>query len=71
MATGRPLIMIPLALATGFVALNVLSMVVTDFYLGLFLFHLAVGLAAAVLLHRARWLGALLLALTLALGVLT
>jgi hypothetical protein len=39
----RPALGIPLAIGVGFLTLNVLGMVVTDFYLGLALFHPAVG----------------------------
>jgi hypothetical protein len=71
LATGRPGLGVPLMLGAGFVALNGLGMAVTDFYLGLALFHLAVGIAVVLLARRARWLGLATLALTLGLGVLT
>ena len=43
----------------------------TDFYLGLTVFHLLVGLVAMLTLSRARWLGAVTLGLVLVLGFLT
>lgn len=67
----RPAIAIPLALGVGFLALNVLGMLMTDFFVGLALFHLVVGLVTLLALRRARWLGAATLALSLALGVVT
>jgi hypothetical protein len=71
LAARQPLLAVPLALGVGFAVLNALGMVVTDFYLGLALFHLAVGAGAAVLLPRRRWVGAAMVALALALGALT
>jgi len=70
-AARGPVIGMPLALGLGFVALNLVSMAVTDFYLGLALFHVAVGGTAAAVLRRARWLGLGLLGLALALGIAT
>jgi hypothetical protein len=70
-ATGRPRVGIPVALGVGFVALNLVSMAVTDFYLGLALFHLAVGVVATVGLRQARWLGMALVILVVTLGILT
>jgi hypothetical protein len=70
-ATRWPLLGIPAALGSGFIALNLMGIAVTDFYLGLALFHLAVGVTAAAVLHRARWAGASLVVLALALGILT
>ena len=71
LASRRPVLGVALALGAGFLALNVLGMVVTDFYLGLALFHLGVGLTAMLALRRARWLGAVAVGLALILGVLT
>ena len=71
LARRRPVLGVPLALGAGFLALNVLGMVVTDFYLGLALFHPGVGLTAVLALRRARWLGAVTVGLALILGVLT
>ena len=71
LASRRPVLGAPLALGAGFLALNVLGMVVTDFYLGLALFHLGVGLTAMLALRRARWLGAVAAGLALLLGALT
>jgi hypothetical protein len=71
LSSRRPLLGVPLALGSGFLVLNVLGMAVTDFYLGLALFHPVVGIATAVLGHRIRWLGVALVVGALALGVLT
>jgi len=46
-------------------------MALTDFYLGLTVFHLLVGLVAMLTLSRARWLGAVTLGLVLVLGLVT
>lgn len=62
---------IPTVLSGGFVALNLLSMAVTDFYLGLALFHLAVGVTTAAVVRRARWAGVIVIALALILGIVT
>lgn len=67
----QPAIAIPLALAGGFLVLNVLGMLLTDFVLGLAVFHVAVGFVTLLLLRRARWLGAAALALSAAVGVIT
>jgi hypothetical protein len=71
LASGRPRIWVPMALAVGFVGVNVAGMVLTDFYLGLAVFHLAAGSAAIVFARRWRWVGLTALCLTLALGILT
>lgn len=71
LAVARPVIAIPAALVVGFAALNVLGMILTDFYLGLAVFHLAVGLTTLLTLRRWRWLGAASLMLAIGLGVLT
>ena len=71
LAARRPAIAIPLALGAGFLVVNVLGMLVTDFFVGLALFHPAVGLVTLLALRRARWLGAATLALSVALGVVT
>lgn len=71
LAARRPGITIPLALGVGFLAVNVLGMLAMDFFVGLALFHLAVGLVTLLGLRRARWLGAAALALSVALGVVT
>lgn len=68
---GRPLLAVAVGLAVAFVALNVLGMLLLDFFLGLALFHLLTGLAGLAAPPPVRWAGAALLALTLALGVLT
>ena len=71
-ATVRwPLIGLLVTLGTGFAALNLVSMAVTDFYLGLALFHLAVGVTAAAVHRRTRWAGLTLVVLALLLGALT
>jgi len=63
-------IAVPVAVGAGLLALNVLAMLLNDFFLGLALFHLVVG-ATALLFCRPRWLGGATLALAIALGVLT
>src|SRR2546427_6902 len=68
LATHRRALGIPLTLAAGFIVLNLLGMALTDFYLGLTVFHLLVGLVAMLTLSRARWLGAVTLGLVLVLG---
>jgi hypothetical protein len=60
-----------LALGAGFLFLNVLGLVLTDFFLGLAVFHVVIGVAGVLAAGPARWAGAVLLALTLALGGLT
>lgn len=59
------------AVGAGFAAVNVLGLVLTDFFLALAVFHLATGVAGMVAAGAARWAGAALLGLTLALGALT
>ena len=71
LAVTRPAIAIPVGLVAGFIVLNVLGLVLTDFYLGLAVFHLAVALTTLFALSRRRWVGATSLALALLLGVLT
>ena len=71
LSSRHPWFSVPLALGAGFLALNVLGMALTDFYLGLALFHLVVGIATAVVARRTRWLGVTLVALALTLGILT
>lgn len=70
-ATRRPALGVALALVAGLVALTVAGMVVTDFYLGLALFHLAVGVTAAIAFRPARWAGVALVGLALVLGMAT
>ncbi|MBI4270192.1 MAG: hypothetical protein HY615_07640 [Candidatus Rokubacteria bacterium] len=71
LAARRPAITIPVALGGGFLAVNALGMLVTDFFLGLALFHLAVGLVTLVVLRDARWMGAGALLLSAVLGIVT
>src|SRR5256885_563521 len=71
LATRRRALGVPLTLAAGFIVLNLLGMALTDFYLGLTVFHLLVGLVAMLTLSRARWLGAVTLGLVLVLGLVT
>ena len=71
LASRRPLVGIPVALGAGFLVLNVLGIVLTDFYLGLALFHLVVGIGTAVSARRTLWLGVALVALSLTLGLVT
>jgi hypothetical protein len=66
-----PWVAVPAALAVGFVVLNALGMVVTDFYLGLSVFHLVVGITTICCGRRGRWLGGVVIGLALVLGVLT
>src|SRR5260370_18931614 len=65
-----PRIAVPGALAVGFLALNVLGMLFNVFFLGLAVFHLAVG-TMTLLPRRGRGLGGATLLLALTLGVLT
>lgn len=67
----RPHFGIPIVLGGGFIALNVLGMAVTEFFLGLALFHIAVTVTAVLALRRRRWFGVLALAAVLAAGILT
>lgn len=62
---------IVLAVGLGFFALNVISMILTDFFLGLAVFHGVTGLAGLLTAGPARWAGGTLLAITLVLGALT
>lgn len=71
LAVTRPVIAVPMAFVGGFAALNVLGIVLTDFYLALAVFHVVAALTALLVLRRRRWLGAASLALTLVLGLLT
>jgi len=68
---GRPVLAIPLALGLGFLALNVIGMALTEFVLGLALFHVAVTTTASLALRRARWIGLVALGLVLLVGALT
>jgi hypothetical protein len=67
----RPLLGVVLTLGGGFLVLNGLGMALTDFYLGLALFHFVVGVTVVLFARRARWLGAATLGLALVLGALT
>ena len=58
-------------LGAGFLGLNVLAMAVTEFFLGLALFHVAVALTSTLILRRHRWLGLAALAIVLTTGMLT
>ncbi len=71
LATPAPLVGVPVAVIAGFLLLNGLGMAVTDFYLGLAVFHVLVGAGAALGVPRARWVGAATLTAALLLGVLT
>lgn len=71
LASPRPWLAIPITLVLGFVALNTLGLLLTDFYLALAAFHIVVGITTMVALRRARWLGGATLALSMGLGVLT
>lgn len=68
----RPVLVgVPLALGAAFLVVNVLGMATNDFYVGLALFHITLGAVTVVFARRARWLGAALLTLVVALGLLT
>ncbi len=67
----RPLVGVPVALGAGLIALNVLGLALTDFYLGLAAFHLGVGITTSLFARRWRWLGIALIVLALVLGALT
>ena len=71
LSSRHPWLGVPLALGAGFLVLNVLGMALTDFYLGLALFHPVVGIGTAVVARRTRWLGVTLVVLALTLGALT
>ncbi|PYM16542.1 MAG: hypothetical protein DMD81_12215 [Candidatus Rokuibacteriota bacterium] len=58
-------------IAVGFVALNVVGMAVTDFYLGLAAFHFGVAIATTVLAPSRRWLGVTVFLLAALLGITT
>lgn len=66
-----PVVAVPAALAVGFVALNALGMALTDFYLGLSVFHLVIGVTTLLCGRRGRWLGGVVLGLAVLFGVLT
>jgi hypothetical protein len=66
-----PLLVLPSALVGGFLVLNGLGMLLTDFFLGLLAFHALTAIAALVAGGRLSWLGVALLALTLLLGLAT
>lgn len=69
--TGRPHLGVPIALAIGFLTLTILGMAVTEFVLGLALFHVTVTMTAALAIRRQRWFGVTALAVVLAAGIFT
>jgi hypothetical protein len=69
--TRGPLLGVPIALAIGFLTLNILGMAVTEFFLGLALFHVTVTMTAALALRRHRWFGVTAFAVVLAAGIFT
>jgi len=69
--TSHPRLGIPIALAAGFLILNALGMAVTEFFLGLALFHVTVTVTAALALRRRRRFGVMALAVVLAAGIFT
>jgi len=71
LSARRPRIGVPVALGVGFIALNVLDLMLTDFYLGLAAFHLGVGVTTSLFARGWRWLGIALLGLALLLGAVT
>jgi hypothetical protein len=71
LASRRPGIAVPVALGLGFLVVNVAGMLVTDFYLGLAMAHVAIAAAALLLARGRRWVGALALGVTVAVGIVT
>lgn len=71
LAWRRPWLAIPITVVLGFTALNILGLLLTDFYLALAAFHMVVGITTMLMLRRARWLGGTALALAIGVGVLT
>lgn len=67
----RPVIAVPVGLGGGFLALNALGMILTDFFLGLLAFHWLVAAAALCTRGLTRWAGVGLLAVTITLGLAT
>jgi hypothetical protein len=64
----RRALAVPLAIGLGFLALNVIGMALTEFVLGLAVFHIAVTATASLALRRARWVGLAALGLVLLVG---
>lgn len=69
--THRRSIGIPAAVAVGFLVLNALGLLLTEFFLALAAFHLTTGVATLLFGGRWRWLGGLTLLLAVGAGVLT
>ncbi len=67
----RPVVAVVIGIGLGFLVLNVLSLLVTDFFLGLALFHALTGIVGVVATGRAWWSGVILLGLALILGMST
>jgi hypothetical protein len=67
----RPALAAAAGLGAAFLALNLVGMLLTDFFLGLAAFHVLVGVGALGGERRVRLAGTGLLGLTLALGMLT
>lgn len=62
---------VPAVLVAGFIGLNVLAFALTDFILGLAVFHVGVAGTTLIALPARRWIGGIALALVLVLGALT
>lgn len=69
--SARPAVGIPVAVGAGFLALNVLGLLLTEFFLALAAFHVIVGTATAVFAGGWRWLGGTTVLLAVGAGVLT
>jgi hypothetical protein len=66
-----PLVGVLLSLGIAWLALLASSLLLMDFYAGLFAFHLLVAMGALILLRQRRWIGLGLLAVSLLLGLMT
>jgi hypothetical protein len=55
----------------GFLALNILGLLLTDFFLALAAFHVTVAVATVLFAEDWRWLGGVTLLLAVAAGALT
>lgn len=62
---------IPAAVGAGFLVLNALGLLLTEFFLALAAFHLTVGVTTLLFAGGWRWLGGLTLLLAVVAGVLT
>ena len=71
MQTKAPVIVTLTGIVLGFIVLTGLGLLLTDFYLGLTVFHVLVAGVGLLLLRRARWVSAGALGLLLLLGIMT